>query len=502
MAELLRLSGISKAFGGVAANEDIGFSLDAGEVLGLLGENGAGKTTLMNILFGHVVPDRGGVSVAGVPLPPGRPGAALAAGIGMVHQHFALAGNLSVLDNVLLGTRPLWSPRLDRQAGLARLRQLSAEYGLAVDPRARVADLSVGERQRVEILKALWREARVLILDEPTAVLTPQEAEALFATLRRAVAQGLAVILISHRLSEVMAVADRVVVLRRGRKVAEMAVRDTTREGLAKAMLGAELPLTRVQPPIRGPVRLELRDVDAAGQPGLRGANLVLQAGVITGLAGVSGNGQRCLAELLSGLRAPRAGLLRVEGDRPAEWNPRAAQRLGIGRIPEDRMSEGAVGDMDVAGNAILEDADRPPMSWRGWLRPGQARARARGLIERYDIRGATAATPARLLSGGNLQKLILGRVLEAHPGIILANQPGRGLDVGAMGFVHARLLAARARGAAILLISEDLDEVLAMADDLVVIHAGRLTRAHPRGSLDRATLGLMMAGQEAGDAA
>lgn len=503
MAEALRLEGITKRFGPLTANDNISFSLDQGEVLALLGENGAGKTTLMNILFGHYVADEGSVHVFGQPLPPGQPGAALAAGVGMVHQHFTLAENLSVLDNVTLGTAPLLGRGAGRRAARARLARLGAEFGLEVDPDAKVGRLSVGERQRVEILKALYREARVLILDEPTAVLTPQESDALFATIRKAVAQGLSVVFISHKLGEVMAAADRVVILRRGAKVAEMAVAETDRHALAEAMVGAEITPPEVPAVAPGPALLTLKGVDVAGQPGLRGVDLCLRAGTITGLAGVSGNGQGAMSDLLSGLARPMKGQMQLaEAPLPPAWSPRAAIGAGIGRIPEDRHKEGTIADFDLTENAMLEDYAAAPLSRRGWLNWGRARAQAEAIITGYDVRCPGRSTPIRLLSGGNMQKLILGRVLEGGPAVILANQPTRGLDVGAVSYVHAQLLAARARGAAILLISEDLDEIVALSDRIHAIHDGQLSPGFDRGGVTLKELGLWMAGQGGAHAA
>ena len=502
MPEVLRLDRITRRFGGVLANDAISFTLDQGEVLALMGENGAGKTTLMNILFGHYLADEGTVTVFGRPLPPGDPKAALAAGIGMVHQHFTLAENLTVLDNVVLGTRPLWSLRDGRRGARARLLALSSRFGLKVAPDARVADLSVGERQRVEILKALWREARILILDEPTAVLTPQESQALFATVRVMVAEGLSVVFISHKLHEVTAVADRVVVLRRGAKVADLPVAGTDRHRLAALMVGAEVIPPAVEAARPGPVRLALDRVTVPGQPGLDAVTLDLRAGTITGLAGVAGNGQGALAELLSGMTAPATGQIRIEGTDPGSWSPQKALAAGIGRIPEDRHAMGSIAAMSLTENAILESYARPPVSRRGWLDRRAARARALRLIAAYDVRCPGPDLPIRLLSGGNMQKLILGRVLDTAPGVLLAHQPTRGLDIGAVTTLHRHLLAARDRGAAVLLISEDLDEVQALSDVIHVLHDGRLSPAFPRGTATAAELGLWMAGHGASHAA
>ena len=503
---VLRLEGITKRFGTLTANDAVSLSLGAGEVVALLGENGAGKTTLMNILFGHYSADEGVVEVGGRPLPPGAPRAAIAAGVGMVHQHFTLAENLSVVDNILIGTEPLWRLRAGRGAARARIAALSRDFGLAVDPEAVVASLSVGERQRVEILKALYRDARILVLDEPTAVLTPQEAEALFATLRRMVAQGLSVIFISHKLHEVMALASRVVVLRQGRIAGEAAVADTTPAALAALMVGAAPVKADIPPAPPGPPRLRLRGVvtpNEGARPGLRRIDLTLAGGQITGLAGVSGNGQGAIAALLSGLARPEAGTIELDG-RPAgrDWSARAALDAGIARIPEDRHGTGCIADLSLTENAILERFAQAPFSRHGWLDRAAARAFAEDLIARHDVRCPGPDARIRLLSGGNMQKLILGRALSGDPGVILANQPVRGLDVGAIAFVHGELLAARARGAAILLISEDLDEIMGLADVIHVISAGRLSPAFARGSTTAAELGVWMAGGGFADAA
>ncbi len=498
--EVLRLTGITKRFGRLVANDGISLSLRAGEVVALLGENGAGKTTLMNILFGQYVADEGQVMAFGRPLPPGNPRAALEAGIGMVHQHFALADHLSVAENIVLGTGSLWRPRLGLAAAQARIAALARDYGLAVDPAARVGRLTVGERQRVEILKALYRDARVLVLDEPTAVLTPQEADALFATLRRAVARGLAVIFISHKLHEVMAIADRCVVLRHGRVAGEVATADASPARLAALMVGAEVARADVSPGRPGGVLMALEGVttpDAEGAPGLKAASLALRAGQITGIAGVSGNGQAALSDLVSGLIRPAGGRLSVgNADAGRGWSPGAALGAGIGRIPEDRHRDGTIADFTLTENAVLESYGQAPVSRRGWMDWRAARAAAEGVIAAYDVRCPGPDTRIRLLSGGNMQKLILGRVLEAGPRVVLANQPVRGLDVGAIAWVHGQLVAARDRGAAVLLISEDLDEVLALSDVVHVLSAGRLSPAFPRGTVGVADLGLWMAGQ------
>ncbi|MDP2080501.1 MAG: ABC transporter ATP-binding protein [Pseudotabrizicola sp.] len=489
---VLRLDQITKRFGALVANDTISLTLHRGEVLALLGENGAGKTTLMNILFGHYLADGGTVTAFGQPLPPGQPRAALAAGIGMVHQHFTLADQMTVLENITLGTQTLWSLGRGRAVALAKVQGLSRDFGLAVDPVARVADLSVGERQRVEILKALYRDARVLILDEPTAVLTPQETEALFQTLRLATARGLSVIFISHKLHEVMGHADTCVVLRHGRVVGQVATKDTDRRALAAMMVGAEMAEASVAPGVPGPVRLSLRGVWAGV---LRDATLDLRGGTITGLAGVSGNGQAALADLIGGGLVPDRGQMLVDGVAPVRWSPRAAIGAGVGRIPEDRHKTGTVADFTLAENAVLETyASR--FARGGFVDWVAVRAHTMHLIAGYDVRCPGPEARIRLLSGGNMQKLILGRVMEETPGILIANQPVRGLDVGAIAYVHGRLVAARDAGAAVLLISEDLDEVMGLSDVIHVISEGRLSPSFARGELTQAELGLWMAGQ------
>jgi general nucleoside transport system ATP-binding protein len=526
---VLRLQGITKRFGTLLANDSISLELQRGEVLALLGENGAGKSTLVAILFGHYVADAGTIEAFGAPLPPGQPRAALAAGIGMVHQHSTLADNLSVLDNVMVGSEPLWRPWSRRSAARARLLSVAQRFGLTVQPDARVGDLSVGERQRVEILKALMggeggdaggRGARILILDEPTAVLTPQESEALFHTLAQMVAQGLAIIFISHKLDEVLRVSNRIAVLRAGKLVAQANAAEVNASQLALWMVGhavappAQQPQQqqRAQPNPLPTCVLEGVHTWATGRERLAGVSLALHGGEIVAIAGVSGNGQLALAEVLCGTRRVTAGLVRWPelGDAGAPAGPAALVEHGVARIPEDRQGTGAIGDLSLWENACAERFGSAHFSRRAlgirWLRRSAARAHAQRLTDRFDVRGAGLDSPARALSGGNLQKLILARALIAPDGrparLIVAHQPSWGLDVGAVAFVQAQLLAARDAGAAVLLISDDLDEVLALGNRIAVLYRGQLTPARPASDWSRESLGLAMAGAAAAAAA
>lgn len=414
----------------------------------------------------------------------------------MVHQHFTLAGNLTVLENIRLGAEGLWS-RSDSGAR-EKVERLSQDFGLSVHPDAKVGRLSVGERQRVEILKALYRDARILILDEPTAVLTPQESDALFATLRRATALGLSVIFISHKLHEVMAIADRCVVLRHGRVVGEVDTHATDKGALAALMVGGELSLPRAEARVPGEVLMKLDAVgspDRGAVPGLKSVTLNLRAGQITGLAGVSGNGQAALAEIVGGLALPASGRIVLKDVTVARWSPGEALVRGVARIPEDRHHQGSIADFSLTENAVLEGY-RTRFSRRGWMNWPAAREFAEAIIKTYDVRCPGPDTRIRLLSGGNMQKLILGRAMAPGPVIILANQPVRGLDVGAIAYVQSQLIAARDRGAAVLLISEDLDEIMGLSDVMHVMSQGRLSPAFARGTMTAAELGLWMAGQ------
>jgi simple sugar transport system ATP-binding protein len=503
---VLSLSHITKRFGALVANDDISLELAAGEVLALLGENGAGKSTLMSILFGHYRADAGEVRVFGRSLPGGDPRAALAAGIGMVHQHFTLADNLSVLDNVMMGSEPLWLPFTRKAAARERLLAVAQRFGLMVDPHALVGKLSVGERQRVEILKALYRGARILILDEPTAVLTPQESVALFAVLGQMVAKGLSIIFISHKLPEVLRVSHRVAVLRAGKLVAQASAHDTTQAQLAQWMVGhaVDIPQRHPASSVGAPV-CTLRSVSTtAARERLEQVSLCLCGGEIVAIAGVSGNGQVALAEVLCGTRRIAGGSVDLLGQ-AYPTSPAQLVAQGVARIPEDRHAVGLVGDLPVWENAVAERLRSRVFSRFLCLRRSAAQAYAAQLIARFDVRGGGGFTIARALSGGNMQKLILGGALlhphaDSHtegvtPHLIIAHQPTWGLDIGAVAYVQQQLIAARDAGAAVLLISDDLDEVLTMGDRVAVMHGGQLSEARPAHHWTRESIGLAMAG-------
>lgn len=492
----VEMRGIIKRFGDLTANHQVDFALRPGEIHALLGENGAGKSTLMRILYGLYQADAGEIRVDGRPAAIHSPRAAIAHGIGMVTQHFALALPLSVTENIILGTRNRF--HLDLVAAQARVLQASLQFGMRVQPDALVKTLSVGERQRVEILKALYRRARVLILDEPTAVLAPQETEQLCESLQRLRSQGLSVIFISHKLHEVMQIADRVTVLRGGKVVGAVETAATTQTELARLMVGREMfGVSKPALPAAGQPLLRLDGVsaiDAKGLPALHEVSLTLHAGEILGLAGVSGNGQKELAQVVEGTRPTTAGRVHMAGRDITQAGPRAFMAAGIGRIPEDRH-ESVVAEMTVAENMALEHLHE--FTRGGMLDKKRIRQHAEGLIQAYQIK-ARPGDRIRTLSGGNMQKVILARVLERHPALIVAAQPTRGLDVGATDYVRQKLVEQRQRGAAILLISEDLDEILALADRIAVIYEGQIRGILPANAAQPERLGLLMSGVEA----
>jgi len=481
----------------------VDFEAAAGEVHALLGENGAGKTTLSNILTGLYRPDEGRISLFGRAVEFSSPRDAIDAGIAMVHQHFRLVSPFTVAENVVLGDhRSIGKRFLLRTRAIERaVGELSRRYGLAVEPRARIWQLSLGEQQRVEILKALYQDARILILDEPTAVLTPQEAEALFETIRAMADDGRTVIFISHKLHEVIAVADRVTVLRRGRTVTTVAVADATPRSLAALMVGREIELGRTNGARAvGDTRLELAGISANGDRGgaaVKDVSLSVRGGEVLAVAGVAGNGQRELAETIAGMRPATEGSIAVGGRRLRGGDPREAIAAGIAYIPEDRLGTGVAPGLSVASNVVLKSYRRPPASWGPMLLLRKIRELARNLMERYDVRASSPDVPARQLSGGNLQKVVLAREFSGEPAVLVAASPTRGLDVAGIETVHSYLRSAAERGVALLLISEDLDEIQALADRIVVMYEGAIVGQRDAASATIEELGLLMAGGE-----
>ncbi len=496
--------GITKRFPGVLANDEVDFEAAEGEVHALLGENGAGKSTLSNILTGLYRADEGELEVYGQPVAFHSPRDALDAGICMVHQHFRLVEPFTVAENVILGDhRDVGrSFRIDPHAIERRVAELGERYGLAIDSRARIWQLSVGEQQRVEILKALYREARILILDEPTAVLTPQEASELFVTLRAMAAEGRTVIFISHKLHEVMAVADRVTVLRRGRSIATLRVSETSSQALAALMVGRELDGSMPpKPHAIGDVLLSVEGLWAEGDRGVaavKDVSFAVCAGEIVGIAGVSGNGQRELAETITGIRRATGGVVRVDGRPLRNGDPRAAIRARVAHIPEDRLHTGVAPSLSIASNVVLKSYRDPDLSRGPILRLSAIGRRAKQLIEQFQVHTSGPHVPARQLSGGNLQKVVIGREFMGVPRVLIAAAPTRGLDVGAIENVQSYLRDAAELNVGVLLISEDLDELLALADRIVVLYEGRIAGEVASGAATVEEIGLLMAGGHA----
>ncbi|HNS38928.1 MAG: ABC transporter ATP-binding protein [Anaerolineae bacterium] len=523
----VRLVGITKRFPGVVANDGVDLDLRVGEVHGLLGENGAGKSTLMNILFGLYTPEEGQIFVNGQPVIIDSPAKAISLGIGMIHQHFRLVRPFTVTENIILGLDS--TPAiLDMKAAATRVAQVARQYGIQINPNARIENLSVGEQQRVEILNSLYREANVLILDEPTAVLTPQEAQDLAVTLREMASQGKAVVFISHKLDEVMDVTDRVTVLRRGRKVFEAMTADTSKGELAREMIGHKLEEFKREQKAFIMALTGAGEVTAAGDgsaaghheaaaarpvltvqnlvvnddrdlPACREVSFEIAAGEILGVAGVDGNGQRELIEALTGQRPALEGHISVNGKDATRWTPRQVIDHDVAVITDDRQGEGLLLKTSVARNTVLKLFERPAFAKRRMLRFGAIDSFAEQLVQDYSISTPGVQVAAAKLSGGNQQKIILARELSQSPALIIANKPTRGLDIGAATYVHQKLSEERDRGAAVLLISADLDELFALSDRLMVIYSGRVMGIMPIEEADLERVGLMMAGTSDG---
>jgi simple sugar transport system ATP-binding protein len=499
---LLELEGITKRFGDLVANDAVDFDLEPGEVHALLGENGAGKSTLMNVLFGLYRQSEGEIRLHGEPVTIASPRDALDLGIGMVHQHFMLVPVMTVAENIVLAREPRRGPLLDLDTAEQRVLKLSRRFGLAVEPHARVQDISVAQQQRVEILKALYGDAEILILDEPTAVLTPQETDELFDIVRSLTAAGKSIIFITHKLNEVLEIADRITVLRLGKKIATLPRAGATERELARLMVGREVLLRVEKQPARpGPQLLGVENLsvlDDRGLEAVRDVSLVVRAGEIVGVAGVDGNGQRELVEALTGLRRPRSGRILFDGRDLTRKSAREFLDAGIGHVPEDRQRQGLVLSFSLAENLGLRDYRREPASRFGWFRPGVLVARARALLREFDVRGGGPETPASSLSGGNQQKVVVAREVSRDPRLLVASQPTRGLDVGATEFVHRRLVHERDEGRAILLVSFTLEEILSLSDRILVLYEGRIVGEYPP-AVSKEELGLAMTGGAGG---
>ncbi|HEX3529564.1 MAG TPA: ABC transporter ATP-binding protein [Thermoanaerobaculia bacterium] len=502
---MIELRNITKRFGNVLANDRVSLKVEPGTIHAIVGENGAGKSTAMRIAYGFYSADDGEILVDGVAQRIASPQDAISRHIGMVHQHFMLVETMTVAENIVLGAEPGSAAALDLKGAEAQVRRLSEELGLAVDPRAPISELSVGQQQRVELLKALYRQARLLILDEPTAVLTPQEVAELFAILRRMREQGKTIVIITHKLSEVLELSDDVTVMRDGKVVGPpLKTKDTNAAELARLMVGRDVLLRVEKKPAQpGATVLEVRDLSVTAPDRTRrldGVSFTVRAGEIVGVAGVEGNGQTELIEALAGLvpAARSGGAIRLGGDDISGLDARQRKERGIAHIPEDRHRRGLLLDFDLAENSILGvQRSRPVAVGPGgvWLDEAAIHERAERIVHDFDVRPPNIALPARSLSGGNQQKLIIGRELDLHPRLLLVAQPTRGVDIGAIEFIHRQIIALRDGGCAVLLVSAELEEVTALADRLLVLHQGKIVREVDPARTTTAEIGLLMAG-------
>ncbi|MCX8046807.1 MAG: ABC transporter ATP-binding protein [Anoxybacillus gonensis] len=501
MEYVIEMLNIRKVFGNFVANDNITLQLKKGEIHALLGENGAGKSTLMNVLFGLYQPDGGEIRVKGKKVNISNPNVANDLGIGMVHQHFMLVDTFTVTENIILGSEPTKGGQIDIERAEQEVRELSERYGLAVDPKAKIADISVGMQQRVEILKTLYRGADILIFDEPTAVLTPQEIQELIQIMKALVREGKSIILITHKLKEIMEVCDRVTVIRRGKGIGTLNVSETNPNELASLMVGREVHFkTEKQPPKVGKPVLEIENLvvkDSRGITAVDHLNLTVHAGEIVGIAGVDGNGQTELIEAITGLIKSESGSIRLNGKEIRNLTPRQITETGVGHIPQDRHKHGLVLDFPIGENMVLQTYYKEPYSKRGILNFKAIYDKARQLIQEFDVRTPDEYTKARALSGGNQQKAIIGREVDRDPDLLIAAQPTRGLDVGAIEFIHKRLIEQRDKGKAVLLVSFELDEIMNVSDRIAVIYEGKIVAIVDPKETTEQELGLLMAGSK-----
>jgi general nucleoside transport system ATP-binding protein len=499
MAFAVEMAGVSKSFGPVAANKDVSFGAKKGEIHALVGENGAGKTTLMNILFGLMQPDSGEILIDGKPVVMDSPRTSIGLGLGMVHQHFKLVPSLTVAENIFLGMEITKAGLVDRKAQSAKARALSEEFGLQIDPDRKIHELSVGAEQRVEILKVLARGANVVILDEPTAVLTPQESRDLFRIIRRFADAGMTVIFISHHLDEVLEVSDTVTVLRDGAVVGTRPTKELDEDTLVRMMVGRAVNFDRrARKDMSGHTVLELREIfsrDDRGLPALRDVNLQVRSGEIVGIVGVDGNGQTELAEVVSGLRAPSHGEILLEGKAVEGSDPRHMREAGLAHVPADRLVRGVNAGASISANILMGRQQDAPWAKNGMIRWGRVREYARDLMQRFDIRAKDETIAVKTLSGGNMQKVVVAREFSQHMPLLLIDQPTRGVDIGAMEGIHDEIITRRDAGAAILLISVQIDEILALADRVLVMFAGSISGEVDPTTTTEEDIGHLMAG-------
>ncbi len=496
---VLEVRGITKRFPGVLANDHIDLKLYKGKVLGLLGENGAGKSTLMNMIYGLYQPDEGEILVNGQAVKIHSPNDAIQLGIGMVHQHFQLVDTLTVTENVMLGNESVRGGLLNRRAARERILEISQQYGLLVDPDALIADIPVGIQQRVEIIKALYRNADILILDEPTAVLTPQETRGLFDIMRTLLSRGVSIIFISHKLKEILEICDSVTVLRRGRVVGHADPKQSTEQSLASMMVGRDVLLLVDKAPANpGEVVLRIQDLtvlDDRDLPAVEKLSLEVRAGEIVGVAGVQGNGQTELVQALTGMRKVEAGIIELDGQDVTNWNPRKITEAGVAHVPEDRQKDGLVSLFAVSKNEVLNNYYRKPFARGILINETAIDQHAARLVQEYDVRTPGIHVNVGTLSGGNQQKVIVAREFSHPSRLVIAAQPTRGLDVGSIEFIHKQLVRLRDEGAAVLLVSTELDEILGLSDRVAVMFDGHVIDVLPIEEADRDTVGLRMAG-------